>query len=192
MKPNTKAVAKLPPSAKAKIDGNLVYFNWADYMHPKVLQGFQDEYDVKIIQSNFDTYEGMVAKMGSGNKYDIVFPGAKWVESLRNQGKLRAIDHEQLTNADQVFYNGSVFNDPWYDPGSKASVPFTVYKTGIAWRTNKVDNMTGSWRDLWNEQAAGRSSPSTTSTRRSRWLPSCSGTTRRPPTRMNSTTSKTC
>jgi spermidine/putrescine transport system substrate-binding protein len=35
-------------------------------------------------------------------------------------------------------------------------VPFTVYKTGIGWRTDKVDTMTGSWRDLWNPQAAKR------------------------------------
>ena len=35
------------------------------------------------------------------------------------------------------------------------SVPFTVYKTGIGWRTDKVSSMTGSWEDLWNEEARG-------------------------------------
>ena len=35
-------------------------------------------------------------------------------------------------------------------------MPFTVYKTGIGWRTDKVDSMTGSWHDLWNPQAAKR------------------------------------
>ena len=34
-------------------------------------------------------------------------------------------------------------------------MPFTVYKTGIGWRTDKVDTMTGSWNDLWNPQGAG-------------------------------------
>ena len=43
-----------------------------------------------------------------------------------------------MTNADQVFYSGSYFNDPWYDAGSRVSIPFTVYKTGIGWRTDKV------------------------------------------------------
>ena len=100
--------------------------------------------------------EGMYAKIAAGNQYDIVFPIAKWVVKLRREGKLRAIDHGQLTNADQVFYSGSYFNDPWYDPGSHVSVPFTVYKTGIGWRTDKVGAMTGSWHDLWNAEAAGR------------------------------------
>ncbi|RLV50768.1 spermidine/putrescine ABC transporter substrate-binding protein [Nocardioides mangrovicus] len=145
--------ATLKRSAKAKVDGDLVYFNWADYLDPSVLKGFEKEYGVKIIQSNFDSMEGMYAKLQAGNQYDIVFPIAKWVVKLRQEGRLRAIDHAQLSNADQVFYSGSYFNDPWYDRGSRASVPFTVYKTGIAWRTDRVSAMTGSWRDLWNTEA---------------------------------------
>jgi spermidine/putrescine transport system substrate-binding protein len=153
---NEPPVVKLPKSAKAKIDGDLVYFNWADYLDPGVLRRFQREYGVKIIQSNFDSMEGMYAKINAGNQYDIVFPIAKWVAKMRAEGKLRAIDHSELSNAGEVFYPGSYFNDPWYDSNSAVSVPFTVYKTGIGWRTDKVDNMTGSWHDLWNPQAIKR------------------------------------
>ena len=149
------AAAPLPKSAKAKIDGDLVYFNWADYLDPRVFKGFQKEYGVRIIESNFDSMEGMYAKIAAGNQYDIIFPIAKWVQKMRREGKLRAIDHDQLSNADQVFYSGSYFTDPWYDAKSRVSVPFTVYKTGIGWRTDKVSGMTGSWRDLWNTEGAG-------------------------------------
>jgi spermidine/putrescine transport system substrate-binding protein len=153
---NEPAIVSLPKSAKAKIDGDLYYFNWADYLDPGVLRRFQKEYGVRIIQSNFDSMEGMYAKIQAGNQYDVVFPIAKWVAKMRAEGKLRAIDHTQLENADQMFYSGSYFNNPWYDPKSSVSVPFTVYKTGIGWRTDKVDTMTGSWRDLWNPQASKR------------------------------------
>lgn len=146
---------ELPKSAKAKIDGDLVYFNWADYLAPAVIKGFQEEYGVKVIESNYDSMEGMYAKIAAGNQYDIVFPIAKWVVKLKREGKLRAIDHAELQNADQVFYSGSYFNQPWYDEGSQVSVPFTVYKTGIGWRTDKVSTMTGSWQDLWNDEARG-------------------------------------
>ncbi len=147
--------APLPPSAKAKIDGDLIYFNWADYLAPSVVKGFQEEYGVKVIESNYDSMEGMYAKIAAGNQYDVVFPIAKWVVKLKREGKLRSIDPAQLKNADQVFYSGSYFNEPWYDDGSEVSVPFTVYKTGIGWRTDKVSSMTGSWEDLWNEEASG-------------------------------------
>lgn len=146
----------LPRSAKARIDGDLVYFNWADYLAPAVIKGFQEEYGVEVIESNFDSWEGMYAKIAAGNAYDIIFPGAKWVVKMKRERKLRAIDHAELDNADQVFYSGSYFADPWYDADSECSVPFTAYKTGIAWRTDHVDGMTGSWRDLWNEDGAGR------------------------------------
>jgi spermidine/putrescine transport system substrate-binding protein len=150
------SVSSSAPAAKAKVDGDLVYFNWADYLDPEVLEGFSDEYGVRIIQTNFDSYEAMLVKLNSGNQYDVIFPGAKFVDQLRNQGKLQRIDKSQLSNADQVFGDGGYFDDPWYDPGSDYSVPFTVYKTGIAYRTDKVDSMTGSWADLWNEDASGR------------------------------------
>lgn len=147
--------APLPTSAKAEIDGDLVYFNWADYLAPSVVKGFEKEYGVKVIESNYDSMEGMYAKIAAGNQYDVVFPIAKWVVKLRQEGKIRAIDPDQLENADQVFYSGSYFNDPWYDPGSQASIPFTVYKTGVGWRTDKVATMTDSWKDLWNPEASG-------------------------------------
>jgi spermidine/putrescine transport system substrate-binding protein len=155
LRDDVRVDAPLPSSAKAEVDGDLVYFNWADYLAPKVVKGFQEEYGVKIIESNFDSMEGMYAKLAAGNQYDIVFPIAKWVVKLRREGKLRAIDPAQLQNADQVFYTGSYFNDPWYDAGSQVSIPFTVYKTGIGWRTDKVSSMTGSWHDLWNDEARG-------------------------------------
>lgn len=150
------ASASASPAAKAKIDGDLVYFNWADYLDPTVVAAFKKEYGVKIIESNFDSMEGMAAKLQAGNQYDIIFPGAKWVEMLRNQGRLQRIDHSQLKNAGQVFGTSGYFDNPWYDPNSDYSVPFTVYKTGIAWRTDKVSKMTGSWIDLWNDQAKGK------------------------------------
>jgi spermidine/putrescine transport system substrate-binding protein len=144
------------PAAKARIDGDLVYFNWADYLDPAVLKGFQKEYGVRIIETNFDSYEGMMAKLTSGNQYDVIFPGAKFVDLLRRQGRLQRIDQAQLANADQVFGSGGFFDDPWYDPKSEHSVPFTVYKTGIAYRKDKVTTMTGSWADLWNPRATGK------------------------------------
>ena len=147
--------SQLPPAAQAKIDGDLVYFNWAEYLDPDVLKGFQKEYSVKIIESNYDSYPAMMAKLNSGNEYDIVFPGSKEVAQLRAVDKLQRIDKAQLKNADQVFGVSPYFDNPWYDANSDFSVPFTMYKTGIAYRKDKVTTMTGSWNDMWNENAKG-------------------------------------
>jgi spermidine/putrescine transport system substrate-binding protein len=138
-----------------KVDGDLVYFNWADYVHPKVLKGFKSEYGVNIIQSNFDSMEGMQAKLSAGNRYDIIFPSAQWVQKLNAANQLYPIDHSVLKNAASIFDYYDYFTDPWYDPGSAHSIPFTMYKTGIAWRKDKLGDLSGSWNDLWNEKAKG-------------------------------------
>ena len=69
-KPNEANTKPVEP----KIDGDLVYFNWADYVDPSVFEGFSNEYGVKVIQSNFDSMESMQAKLSAGNRYDIIFP----------------------------------------------------------------------------------------------------------------------
>ena len=35
-------------------------------------------------------------------------------------------------------------------------MPYSLYITGIGYRADVIDNMTGSWNDLGNEEAAGR------------------------------------
>ncbi|NUK13512.1 spermidine/putrescine ABC transporter substrate-binding protein, partial [Streptomyces lunaelactis] len=136
---------------------DLVYFNWADFVDPAVFAGFEKEYGVKVIQSNFDSMEGMAAKLNAGNRYDIIFPTAKWAQRLTAGHRLRTIDHSRLKNADAVFSRYDYFADPWYDAGSRHTVPFTMYKTGIGWRKDKIGrDLAGSWGDLWNARAKGK------------------------------------
>ncbi|MFD9220611.1 spermidine/putrescine ABC transporter substrate-binding protein [Streptomyces sp. NPDC060064] len=140
-----------------RVDGDLIYFNWADFVDPAVFKGFEKEYGVKVIQSNFDSMEGMAAKLNAGNRYDIIFPTAKWAERLVSGHRLRRIDHSRLKNADAVFSRYDYFTDPWYDKASTHTVPFTMYKTGIGWRKDRIgDHLTGSWGDLWNAGAKGK------------------------------------
>jgi spermidine/putrescine transport system substrate-binding protein len=141
---------------KKAVDGDLVYFNWAEYVHPKVMKGFKAEYGVDIVESNYDSMESMQAKLAAGNRYDIIFPSAAWVQKLTAANQLYPIDHSSLDNAAAIFDHYDYFADPWYDAKSAHSIPFTMYKTGVAWRKDKIgDQLTGSWEDLWNEAAKG-------------------------------------
>lgn len=149
------AAVDTEPPIDVKVDGDLVYFNWAQYVDPSVFDGFSREYGVKVVQSNFDSMESMGAKLAAGNKYDIVFPSAKWAQKLAVAGKLRRIDHSKLKNAPAIFDTYSYFQSPWYDPQSAHTIPFTMYKTGIGWRKDKLGELTGSWQDLWNAAASG-------------------------------------
>jgi spermidine/putrescine transport system substrate-binding protein len=138
---------------KPKVDGDLVYFNWSEYLDPELIKAFEKKYGVKVRQSNFDSMASMLAKLRSGNRYDIIFPDQSVTPRLVASNQLLKLDHEKLKNYDQVF---EFFHDPVYDPGSAHTVPYGMYATGIIWREDKISGMTESWDDLFREDAKGK------------------------------------
>jgi spermidine/putrescine transport system substrate-binding protein len=149
-KASKEAVTKVVP---AKVDGDLLIFNWTEYMDPGLIKGFEQQYKVKVTQANFDSMPSMMAKLRSGNEYDLIFPTAEYVNRLVQANLLLQLDRDKLKNAGGIF---PFFDDPWYDGGSAHTVPYAMYTTGIAWRADKVDGMTGSWNDLAHEGAKGK------------------------------------
>ena len=137
-----------------EVDGDLVYFNWASYVNPKVVEEFEARYDVTVRESNFDSMAAMMAKLGSGNAYDLIFPSAEFADKLIKADRLLELPRDRLEYGDEIL---TFFDDPWYDPGSEHTVPYSLYLTGLGYRADEIDTMTGSWRDLTNPQAEGRS-----------------------------------
>src|SRR5215218_1658860 len=128
-KADKKSVTKVVP---AKIDGDLLIFNWTEYMNPKLI---------------------MMAKLRSDNEYDLIFPTADYVNRLVKANMLLQLDRDKLKNAGNIY---DFFDDPWYDAKSGHTVPYAMYTTGIAWRDDKVEGIGGSWNDLTNESAKGK------------------------------------
>jgi spermidine/putrescine transport system substrate-binding protein len=150
--PLTVLAAQMTPKA-LKPDGDLAYFNWAQYIDPKLLRGFEKAYKVKVHETNFTNMENMLAKLRAGVKFDVAFPEAQTAAQLVKANFLAPLNHANLPNWSQV---NSAFHNPWYDAGAKYTVPYAIWTTGIAWRTDKVHGMTGSWNDLWNHPEAAK------------------------------------
>ncbi|HET6174959.1 MAG TPA: spermidine/putrescine ABC transporter substrate-binding protein [Gaiellales bacterium] len=150
--PLTVLAAQMTPKA-LNPDGDLAYFNWAQYIDPKLLRGFEKAYKVKVNESNFTNMENMLAKLRSGVKYDVAFPEAQTAAQLVKANFLAPLNHSNLPNWSQV---NSAFHNPWYDAGAKYTVPYAIWTTGIAWRTDKIKGMTGSWNDLFNHPEAAK------------------------------------
>ena len=136
-----------------KVDGDLLIYNWAQYMDPALKKEFSEKYGVEVNEVNFDNLEAMVVKLRSGAQYDVIWPSTEYVYRLQREGLLLQFDRGLLSNADNIspFYDGT-----WYDPQNEYSVPYTYYTTGICWRSDEVSGMTGSWNDLLNPDGADR------------------------------------
>ena len=136
---------------KAKVDGDLNYFNWSGYVPPQVIKGFEKEYKVTVNQTYFASDQAMLTKLAAGLPYDVVFTNSAYMRQLIGGGLLREIPHGELANYGQVI---PFFGNPPYDPGAKYTIPYGYSPTGIAWLTDKVGAMTGSWNDLWTHKSA--------------------------------------
>jgi spermidine/putrescine transport system substrate-binding protein len=145
-KATEKAIAK-------KIDGDLVYFNWSEYLDPAVIKGFEKRHGIKVRQSYFDSMPAMMSKLRAGIAYDVIFPTAEYAQRLIQGNQLRRIDRDKLKNADSVY---PAFDSPWYDKSSDHTTPYTMYATGLGYRADVVKDMTGSWRDLGDADPAGK------------------------------------
>ena len=140
-------------SVKPGIDGDLLIYNWAQYMDPDIKKRFSEKYGVEVNEVNFDNLEAMVIKLRSGAQYDLIWPSTEYVYRLRAEGLLARFDPNALRNRDKV---SSFYDHPWWDPNAEYGVPYTYYTTGICWREDQVSGMTGSWADLSNPDGAGR------------------------------------
>jgi spermidine/putrescine transport system substrate-binding protein len=141
-------------AVKKKVDGDLVYFNYSEYIDPKLVKEFEKRYGVKMRESNYDSMQAMTAKMRAGNRYDVIFPSAEFADRLIQGNQLLKIDGGRLKGADAVF---PALAHPWYDKSSDFTTPYAMYATGLGYRADKVGEMTGSWKDVVIPSAKGRS-----------------------------------
>lgn len=140
-------------SVKPEIDGDLLIYNWAQYMDPALKKGFSEKYGVEVNEVNFDNLEAMVIKLRAGGRYDMIWPTGEYVDRLNAEGLLARFDRSDLRNADGL---SAFYDSVWWDPNNELSIPYTYYTTGIAWRSDEVSGMTGSWNDLSNPDGEGR------------------------------------
>ena len=117
-------------------DGDLVYFNWSEYIEPKLIKAFEKQYGVKVRESNFDSMQGMMAKLRSGNRYDVIFPTAEWVDRLRKANQLMRFDPSSCpTRARSIPTSKALVR-----PEADHTVPYTMYATGIIYRADKISD----------------------------------------------------
>ncbi len=135
--PMSTKYPQIEPGQMPEPGSTLRIYNYADYLGPRVLKEFEEMYDVKIVVTTFNDGDEAVTKIATGSvAYDVYFPGYDQMAVLANADLLRPLTKDYLPNLKNVWPQ---FQDPWYDLGARYSVPYSVYTTGIGWRTDMVD-----------------------------------------------------
>jgi spermidine/putrescine transport system substrate-binding protein len=82
----------------------------------------------------------------------VFWPTAGYIEELVAGKIVQPINHSYIPNLAANVWTS--LQNPWYDQGSRYTVPYTVYTTGIGWRSDKLpgfnpDKLANPWNALW-------------------------------------------
>jgi len=139
-------------------DGPLKLYNWADYLWPRVIKDFSEEFGVEVELTTFYNMEEATRKLRTGDlQFDVFFPTAEVLPKFVAGKVLQPLNHDYLPNLAANVW--SELQDPYFDVGSRYTVPYTVYQTGIAWRADMVEadieSMENPWDVFWDSQYSG-------------------------------------
>jgi spermidine/putrescine transport system substrate-binding protein len=148
---DNKAIASgMTPEA-----GPLQFYNWDSYINTDVVKAFEKKYGVKVQISTFTTIDEAVAKISSGAvQFDVFVPELVFLERLVVGKVLQPINLSYIPNLAANVWPS--LHSPWYDVGSRYTVPYTIYTTGIGWRSDKLPGfdptaLANPWSALWSE-----------------------------------------
>jgi spermidine/putrescine-binding protein len=114
----------------AETDGELVLFNWTEYIDPELIDKFRDEFGVDVVQEFFPNNEELLARVQAGDSdYDVVVPSDYMIGIMIEQDLLMPLDLTAIPNAENV---DEEFRSPPFDPDHRYHMPYQWGTTGIA------------------------------------------------------------
>ena len=136
--------------------GEVVVFNWSEYIPNEVLQQFTDETGIRVIYSTYETNDAMYAKVKilQGKSYDLVCPSTYYTDLMIEEGLLTKFDHSKLPNLINL--------DPKlmslsFDPKNEYSIPYMWGTFGMI-INSKLTNKehAKNWKDMLRPEYKGK------------------------------------
>jgi spermidine/putrescine-binding protein len=131
-------------SACATSDERVKFFNWQDYIDPKLLADFTAATKVDVSYSTYPSNDELGDRLAlagvprRGNRkatsFDLIVPSDSLFRRLRDQDRLQALDSKIVTDA--LLGNlDEVYRALPLDPGNRFAIPWATGTTGIGYDT---------------------------------------------------------
>ncbi len=135
-------------------NGEVVVYNWGEYINEDVIEMFEEEYDIEVVYDEFTENEDMYPIINIGEvNYDVVCPSDYMINRMINEGLLAELNYDNIPNIKNI--------DPTYlksaeefDPGNKYAVPYCWGTVGILYNKTMVDEPITSWSAIFDEKYA--------------------------------------
>ncbi len=151
---NPAIASDLEPEA-----GPLLLYNWDAYMNPELIPLAAEALGVEIEETTFNNEEEALSRLASGEtNFDVWFPTSQRIPVAVGASLIQPLNRDYLPNLDVNVW--PQLADPYYDKGSRYSVPYVTYTTGIGWRIDLADSadiegQSNPWDVFWNPKYNG-------------------------------------
>ena len=133
--------------------GPLGIYNYADYLDPALVNKFKKLTGRGVKIATYNSADEAIAKLASGAvAFDLILglSGSNIVNLIAQQ-LLQPLNHSYLPNFEKNVW--PELQDPFYDRGSRYTVPYVVWGDGIGWRNDKIEadiaGMKVPWDIFW-------------------------------------------
>ena len=132
-------------------NGILYLYCYGDYYDPLLIEEFEEETGIVVVEDMYDTAEEMYPIIANNSvSYDLICTSDYMIEKMIDEDLMAPLDKENIPNLANI--------DPAYlemsesfDPGNAYSVPHAVGVAGIAYNKEMVgDKVIDSWNDLFD------------------------------------------
>ena len=142
-------------SADKGVNGQVIVYNWGEYIDPETIRMFEEETGIKVIYDEFETNESMYPKVESGAvAYDIACPSDYMISRMIQNGMLSELDYSKIPNAKKNIGAQYFDQSRGFDPGNKYSIPYCWGTVGILYNKTMVDEPITRWEQLWDKKYA--------------------------------------
>jgi spermidine/putrescine transport system substrate-binding protein len=119
--------------------GPLKVYNWVDYTYKKVIKKFEEEFGVEVEVSNFSSSSEALQKVRTGSiDFDVFFPTTDLIGKFVAAKLLQPLNLSYIPNLQANVW--PELADPYYDKGSRYTVPYMTWKTGIGYRRDELND----------------------------------------------------
>lgn len=123
-------LALIASTGLARAEGELNIYNWGNYTSPELIKKFEQEHNIKVTVTDFDSNDTALAKVRQGGSgFDIVVPSASVVPIWIGEGLLLETRPDQMENFKNV---DPKWVDVPFDPGRRYTVPWQWGTTGMS------------------------------------------------------------
>jgi spermidine/putrescine transport system substrate-binding protein len=141
---------------KPETGGTFTVFNYTNYLYPKLLKEFSAKYGVTGVITPFNNIAEGIQKLADGSVApDVMEMTPDHLDQAVAGQLIKPLNLDYIPNLQANIWPALV--NPFYDQGSRYTVPYTLYATGILWRTDHVTQdiagMKQPWDIFWQAQA---------------------------------------